>query len=220
MRKLIALLLMLLCCTEVTAQQSQWQLWKSQEGISVSFIKHTNGIFEVQGTLSINDRTADDFMMLLSDTQRAPLWVENVTHVEVLSRPSDAETIVYTKINSPWPVRDRDMVSYSCYKQLSPTQTLLTISAYPGFKNEVDSVVRIKDLKATWLLEENNTPGKVSLTLTHTVYADPGGAIPHWLSNKVGLQSTLKTLQALRRELAQERYRAAPTVIKEGHCSI
>ncbi|WP_394192448.1 START domain-containing protein [Pseudoalteromonas atlantica] len=220
MRKIAGLIIILCCCTVHAAQQTSWLSWKSQEGINVSYKKHQNGIVEVKGSLLIENSTASDFIALLSDTERAAKWVENVSHVQVLARPSEAETIVYTQINSPWPVRDRDMVSYSCYKRLSPTQTLLTISAYPGFKEEVDSVVRIKDLKATWLLEENNTPAKLSLTLTYTVYADPGGAIPHWLSNKVSLKSTLKTLQALRSELAQELYRAAPIVIKEGHCSI
>lgn len=220
MRKIAGLLIILCCFTVYSAQQTPWQLWKTQDGVSVSFKKHLNGIVEVQGTLQIENSTASDFMALLSDTERAPKWVENVSHVEVLARPSDAETIVYTKINSPWPIRDRDMVSYSCYKRLNPTQTLLTISAYSGFKEHVDSVVRIKDLKATWLLEEHNSQEKVSLALTHTVYADPGGAIPHWLSNNVSLKSTLKTLRALRSELAQEQYHAAPTDIKEGNCSI
>lgn len=207
------------CCCSLQAQEKQWQLWKQQDGASVYYKKHDNGILEVRGTITVLGSTADDFMALLSDTKQAPKWIENATFVEVLSRPSASETIVYTKFNSPWPVTDRDMVSYSCYQRLSPSQTQLSIRAYPDYKASVDSVIRIKDLQARWLLEEQHTQQSRSLTLTHDVYADPGGAIPHWLSNKVALKSALKTLLGLRQQLIKKAYIPAENISKVGNCN-
>lgn len=206
-------------CLAVHAQEKQWQLWKQQDGASISYKKHDNGIFEVRGSITVQGSTADDFMALLSDTQQAPFWIENVTSVEVLSRLSASETIVYTRLDSPWPVTDRDMVSYSCYQRLSPSQTELVITAYPDYKTELDSVIRIKDLQARWLLNEQNTEQGRSLTLTHDVYADPGGAIPHWISNKVGLKSALKTLLELRRQLNMKAYTPALQISQAGDCA-
>ncbi|OUS74153.1 hypothetical protein B5G52_02055 [Pseudoalteromonas sp. A601] len=206
-------------CLTAPAQEKQWQLWKQQDGASISYKKHENGILEVRGSITVHGSSADDFMALLSDTQQAPLWIENVTFVEVLSRLSSSETIVYTQLDSPWPVTDRDMVSYSCYRRLSPSQTELIIKAYPDYKAELDSVIRIKDLQARWLLNEENTEQGRSLTLTHDVYADPGGAIPHWISNKVGLKSALKTLLELRRQLNMKAYTPALQISQAGDCA-
>lgn len=213
----LILLVSAMYCTNSFAQQ--WVAWKQQDGASISYKKHANGIFEVRGRITVSGSNADDFMALLSDTAKAPHWVKNVAHVEVLSRLSNSETIVYTKLNSPWPVMDRDMVSYSCYERLNASKTKLTVTAYPNFKAEVGSVVRIKDLKASWLLEEKHTEQLTSLTLTHDLYVDPSGAIPHWISNKVGLKSALKTLLALREQLNNKDFVPAENVIQTGSCA-
>lgn len=218
MRRLI-ILLALLFSASVLSDTAHWQLWKQRDGASVHYKKHENGIFEVQAEIAVTGVTANDFMALLSDTESAPLWVENVTHVQVLKRLSPSENIVYTQFNSPWPVADRDMVSYSCYRRVSDTQTELTIAAFPGFLDKREGVIRITELKASWLLTELDNEEHSQLTIRHVVYADPGGAIVHWLSNKIGLKSAMHTLLALKQRLLNKSYHPNEQIAELGDCS-
>lgn len=213
------LFLALLFSVKVMAQPSEWQLWKQRDGTSVHYKKHASGIFEVQAEIAVTGVTANDFMALLSDTESAPLWVENVTHVQVLKRLSPSENIVYTQFDSPWPVADRDMVSYSCYRRVNRTQTELMITAVTDFLEKSKGVIRITDLNASWLLTETSEQGESQLTIRHVVYADPAGAIPHWLSNKIGLKSAMHTLLALKQRLLEKTYQPNEQKIELGDCS-
>ena len=191
------LLIALFCSANAAAEVKSWQLWKHQSGVSVQYKKHDNGIFEVRGTVTVSNTNADDFMALLSDTENTPQWIENVKSVKILARLSPSETVVYTQLDSPWPVSDRDMVSYSCYKRLNITDTELKISTYPNYFDEQPNMIRITEIEGRWLLSEKIVQGLPQLTVVHEIYADPGGAIPHWISNKVGLKSAFSTLLAL-----------------------
>ncbi|MFU2511313.1 START domain-containing protein [Pseudoalteromonas sp. ASV78] len=213
------ILLTLLFSTSVLSDIQQWQLWKQRDGVSVHYKKHENGIFEVQAEMMVSGVTANDFMALLSDTDSAPLWIENVTHVQVLRRLSPSETIVHSQFDSPWPVADRDMVSYSCYRRVNHTQTELMITAVTDFLEKSKGVIRITELKASWLLTETSEQGQSQLAIRHVVYADPGGAIPHWFSNKVGLKSAMHTLLALKQRLLEKTYQPNKQIIELGDCS-
>ncbi|MFT6786734.1 MAG: hypothetical protein ACJAVX_000077 [Pseudoalteromonas rhizosphaerae] len=212
------LLLMLLFSADAISDVQHWQLWKQRDGASVYYKKHDNGIFEVQAEITVEGVTANDFMTLLSDTDSAPLWIDNVTHVKVLERLSPSETIVHTEFDSPWPLADRDMVSYSCYQQLNDTQTKLTIAAKTGELAKRQAVIRITDLKAHWLLTQHSSEGQSLLTITYEIYANPGGAIPYWLSNKVGLKSAMHTLLALKLRLINKTYQTNQQVSQVGNC--
>lgn len=210
----IFLLLLLPISLSCFAEPS-WQHWKSHNDITVNYKKHVNGIFEVQAEMVVKGVNADDFMALLSDTKKAPQWIENATQVNVVARPSANETIVHTQFDPPWPVSNRDMVSYSCYKAIDEQQKELLIRGQPDYIEPLDGFIRIEQLTASWLLTTTNN----GLAINHTVFADPGGSLPHWVSNKVGLKSALKTMQALREQLINKEYTKAEQVSVAGECS-
>ncbi|WP_273046721.1 START domain-containing protein [Pseudoalteromonas sp.] len=191
-----------------------WQEYKNKQGVSVHYQSHSDNTFEVKGEVDVEHVSAKDFLELLSDTNVAPHWVENVSKVRVIKTLSPSENIVYSYFDSPWPIANRDVVTYSCYSQLTPQQSLLIVKAYlnelPLYKN----VVRIETLTAHWLLTQHNG----SLNIVYQVYALPGGIIPTWVNNKVGLNSVFKTLFNLRDMLAHKKYQAKEPVIEAGAC--
>ena len=205
-----------LACLSLAAVANpiEWQTYKQQNGIKVSYKKHETGILEINASVLVKNAKASDFMALLSDTDNAENWLENVKSVTLMERLSPSETLVYTHFNSPWPVSDRDLVSYSCYRALDEHKTELQIKSQPYAKAEVSGVVRIKDLTAYWRLEQQQS----NLLVSHQAYADPGGSIPHWLSNKVSLKSVYKTLQALREHLTNNQRSRANTSSIPGDC--
>jgi len=206
-----------LACLSLSAVANpiEWQTYKQQDDIKVSYKKHETGIIEINASVLVKNAKASDFMALLSDTDNAPNWLENVKSVTLMERLSPSETLVYTHFNSPWPVLDRDLVSYSCYHALGEHKTELKIISQPYAKAEVSGVVRIKELRAYWRLDEQQS----NLLVSHQAYADPGGSIPHWLSNKVSLKSVYKTLQALTEQLTNNQFSRDNLISQLGSCS-
>ena len=196
------------------ANPIEWKTYKQQDDIKVSYKKHDTGIVEINAYVLVKNAKASDFMALLSDTDNAPNWLENVKSVTLMERLSPSETLVYTHFNSPWPVSDRDLVSYSCYHALDEHKTELQIKSQPYAKAEVAGIVRIKDLTAYWRLEEQQS----NLLVRHQAYADPSGSIPRWLSNKVSLKSVYKTLEAIREQLANNQFSRIKSPSRIGSC--
>ena len=78
------------------ANSSEWQTYKQQDGINVTYKTHQNGIIEINASVLVKNAKADDFMALLSDTDNAPNWLENVKSVTLMERLSPSETLVHT----------------------------------------------------------------------------------------------------------------------------
>ncbi|WP_081824550.1 START domain-containing protein [Pseudoalteromonas fuliginea] len=191
-----------------------WHLYKNEKGVSVYYQIHDDDTFEVKGELVVNGVTTEDFLALLSDTQVAQKWIENASKVSVIKILSPSENLVYSYFDSPWPVANRDAVTYSCYSQLTPNQSQLVIKARPKELPLYKNVVRIKTLNAKWLLTQQGN----NLSIAYQVYALSAGMIPTWLNNKVGLKSTYKTLLNLHDILIHQRYQVKAPLIKAGKC--
>lgn len=192
-----------------------WHLYKSKNGVSVYYQSHSNNTFEVKAQMSVEDVSTNDFLELLSDTDAAPQWLENVSLVEVIKHISPHENLVYSYFDSPWPVANRDSITYSCYSKINAQQSKLLIAARPNALSEKENAVRVRTLNATWLLTQQAS----ALHIEYQIYALPSGAIPTWLNNKVGLKSTYKTLINLRNILTQKSYAATLPVIQAGKCN-
>ena len=193
-----------------------WLTYKHEQHVSVYYQKNRDNTFIVKGELRVDNVTSRDFLELLSDTSVATNWIENLSQVRIVDVLSPSENLVYSFFDSPWPVANRDAVTYSCYKMLSPEKSKLMIEARPDELPLSRNALRIQTLKAHWLL----TQDKNSLKIVYQVYALPGGIIPTWLNNQVGLKSTLKTLINLRHILISKHYKAIEPVIEAGECNL
>jgi hypothetical protein len=207
--------LSLLCFVTNVYSQPSWQLYESKQGVSVYFQRLSDDTLKMKAETVVKNTTAEDLIALLSDTDAAPRWIENIAKVKLLKYLSPSENLVYSFIDSPWPVANRDLVTYSCYTKRSALQTQLSIHARPDFLPQTKGVVRISTLDATWLLTQQAN----NLHIDYQVYALPGGSIPNWLNNRVALKSTFNTLINLAEILTTKQYTAKPTVIRTGNCT-
>jgi len=207
--------LSLLCFVTNVYSQPSWQLYESKQGVSVYFQRLSDDTLKMKAETVVENTTAEDLIALLSDTDAAPRWIENIAKVKLLKYLSPSENLVYSFIDSPWPVANRDLVTYSCYTKRSALQTQLSIHARPDFLPQTKGVVRISTLDATWLLTQQAN----NLHIDYQVYALPGGSIPNWLNNRVALKSTFNTLINLAEILTTKQYTAKPTVIRTGNCT-
>ncbi len=183
--------------------EQAWKLAKSDSGIRVHTREHQGGLVEIRSQMFAETSYAA-FLVLLEDSNNVPNWVDNVSESRVLKQISPTENLVYTKFAAPWPAKDRDMVTYSRYQlidgafQLEINDASQQYPEQPGF-------IRIKAVEATWTLQ------KLTNGLTHidyTAYADPGGVLPDWLTNKLSVSGALNTFSALKTQLPKYQHRS------------
>ncbi|WP_158684639.1 START domain-containing protein [Pseudoalteromonas sp. T1lg48] len=196
------------------AEQANWRTWKHSQQYQVHYYKTAEGHYAIKAKLFIAKATKAQFISLLHDTEHAPDWLEGVKRVTLLDSPSANQTLVFTHLNSPWPVADRELYTESCYQALEGQSSRLLIQSLDPDQEVGKGRVRIKELEALWTL----TPRTDGLVLEYEVVADPGGTIPTWLSNRVSLNSVYKTLMNLRRVLPKTQV-MSPLPLQEGDCS-
>ncbi|MDP5291325.1 START domain-containing protein [Oceanimonas sp. CHS3-5] len=176
----------------------RWEMAKSQDGITIYTRPHQAGLVEIRARMFVAT-SYGAFMALLEDSPNIPSWVDNVSSSRVLEQLSPTENIVYTRFRAPWPVQDRDMVTYSRFEQ-PPGALVLTIEdAFHAYPRQ-PGYIRIRDVKVTWTL------AKLTNGLTHIEYvafADPGGNLPGWLTNQLSVTSAFNTFQGLRAQLPE-----------------
>ncbi|WJG28177.1 START domain-containing protein [Vibrio furnissii] len=184
-----------------------WHIAKRDNGITIQTRKHSDGLVEIRAQMLV-PTTYAAFMSLLENSSNLPNWIDHVASSRVLKKISDHEHIVYTRFSAPWPARDRDMVTYSQFQQF-PGSLVLTIEDASDQYPEKEGFVRIKAVKATWVLE------KLTNGMTHidyTAFADPGGMLPNWLANKLSVSSAFNTFEALREQLPKYQGKRHPHV--------
>lgn len=179
-----------------------WKLWRDQDGVRI-FRKNTaSDYLEVRATTRV-ESTFSAFIALLHDTARVPDWMESVSEVTVIKVIDQQSNVVHTRFRAPWPVVNRDMVTYSEYHQPSPCSLVLEISDVHDAVPELDGYIRMLDVRTQWTLTKSPDDG---ILIEYQSYANPSGSLPAWIANRAVLRETLKSLQGLSAVLTEDRY--------------
>ncbi len=189
------MLLLLLFCTPLSALQ--WQQVKIKQGIEVYQQKLPDGLLKLKAYTETSGCLAA-FEALLLDTDNADKWLSNVDSVEVLKSPSQNEHIVYTQFNAPWPIKNRDMVTYSRIFRTSNTQMQIGIQVANNEYAKRDGFIRIEHVAASWVITQRDAD---TISVEYQAIADPAGKIPHWLGNSVAKSNVFSTFKKMKARL-------------------
>ncbi|MCF2857897.1 START domain-containing protein [Pseudoalteromonas sp. SMS1] len=190
-----------------------WQLYKSNAWLDIYYRKLPNGLLQVKGHATLDKTTTKSVIGALTDTDSIPLWVDNIQSVTLLAAPQENRSLVHTKLNLPWPVADREMLTLSCFSQIEDNQHLLQIrSVFAPEKS--DSLIRITEIVIDWEFFERTS----GLDITYTAQAQLNGSVPQWLANKASLKNTQKMLQALKAHLATQQAQLSNWTLLPGDC--
>ncbi|MCA3882138.1 START domain-containing protein [Vibrio vulnificus] len=205
---LLSLCLFLFNPATLASPQQGWIFDSSDNGITIHYREHTDGLVEIRAQMFFPTSYAA-FLKLLEDTDNVPNWIDNVAHSHVVQQLSPRENIVYTQFAAPWPAQNRDMLTYSKYSLDEAGFTLQISDApetafprHPGY-------IRITQVKASWVLN------KLTNDTTHieyTAFANPGGALPDWLVNKLAKESARATFEGLREQLPRFQHLRHPHI--------
>jgi hypothetical protein len=193
--------ILLLLLLSITANaQKDWELKKSNEGIKVYIKDNPISNFKAFRGITILDFDMDEIHKVLTDYNHHPEIFPLNEESYLMEKKEGEYTVHYSKIDSPWPIDDRDGVYKTEYK-FGEQKRLYKISSVKGFVPEKEDVVRIKESETQWELEV--LPGE-KVKIVYTVFAEPGGDIPSWLANSAIIDQPYDTLIALKKRLQSE----------------
>lgn len=100
-------LILSLSAAASAADSNEWQIAIDDNGIQV-FLRDVDGasIKEFQGTTTMNT-TVDQLVALYLDPEQCKAWVPDCRTSQVETLSTD-EFILYRRLNTPWPVKDRE----------------------------------------------------------------------------------------------------------------
>lgn len=184
-----------------------FKLTVEKDGIQV-FTREVEGsnLKEFRGSMKIRTSLAS-LVALMQDTEAYPTWVHNCRAAKVISETNFFEQITWRHMKTPWPVSDRDSVTFSRLTQEAKSGIVTyELEARPHAYPVQPGVVRIPAQKGFWRF----TPeAEGYVTVVFQLHLDPGGALPTALANASAKDLPFKTLQNLRRVIVAEKYRSA-----------
>lgn len=197
---------LLLTAHSAHAKKIRWEEITVEEGVKV-WQRSIPGqsLVEFRGR-GVVDSSFLKILAVLSDSTRKTEWMDSCVEAYKVREKSPGKMIMYNRTGSTVPlVNDRDVVLESTV-DIWAEKRKITIDVWsvddPAVP-VVDGVVRMPDLRASWVLVAK-TPDKTEVT--YTVRADPGGALPHWLVNMVAKRLPLKTILKLRKQTKKSGY--------------
>ena len=181
-----------------------WQLKKSENGISVYTRKPENSDFKEVKASAYLKTSLSSLIALLYDFEFYPKWVYKCGKSGTLKVISEKELIHYQTVLAPWPIANRDFVVNIKIAQNKMTKVITIkshaighyIPAFPGY-------VRIMNFNASWVL----TPLKNgNVEIVYTLLVDPAGNVPAWAVNMAIIDGPFETMANIKELVLKEKY--------------
>jgi hypothetical protein len=162
--------------TEASAEQP-WKTARTSDGLKLEIRPVDGSTFE---EVKVTTQSAKPLSALCDAVWGKNAKVEGHFKKRVVIRESDTDRWTYEQLKVPI-VTDRDLVVHSQLVAAANSgrcEILFEAATDPLFPKTNDHV-RVTTLNGRWTLEPT-ADGKVEIT--YTVYTEPGGKIPAWLS--------------------------------------
>ncbi|BDN92483.1 hypothetical protein KAM497c_20270 [Aeromonas caviae] len=119
---------------------------------------------------------------VLRNTARHEEWLPQSREVRVLARSGPDDDLVYTRLASPWPVQDRELITRSHLSRRIDCGLTLEVWAEPNALPLHAGLFRIQESAGRW----EALPQRDGSTLVRLeTYTNPGNNLPGWLVNPI-----------------------------------
>ncbi len=196
MRALQLLVLMVLSISVIA--QDQWNMEKDKEGITV-YTRKIDGakLKEYKGIVTVN-ATMKEVETVLRDVEGWDRIMFKCTEntAKVLKEINNNEMYTYMEISSPWPAKDRDVITYYKFNPTSSDGSMLVeFWGKADFIPEKKGLVRVPEVEGYWKLTD---AGNGKTKIVHQAFSKPGGSVPDGLANSAAVNAPYTTLEKLR----------------------
>jgi len=212
---LITALVLLLTFSPVFAESApEWNLEKDKKGVKVFTRKIEGSTLKEFKAITVISTSLMSLVALMDDAESYTRWLHEVTAAKVIEKINLKERITMTVIHAPWPVSDRDTVTYSKITQ-DPKSKIVTIymRGMPEKMAPQAGKVRVTKLKGFWQFIPN---GNGSVTVIYQLHSEPGGSLPDALANSTVVDLPYHTLVNMHKIVKEEKYQTTklPEIIE------
>jgi hypothetical protein len=185
--------------SSVSAQQ--WKLEKHKGDLKI-FSQLTDSGYKKVRVETIAEAHPLALVNLFNDVEFSSEWIHNCIAVKILNSNSPTERLVQTFFDAPWPIKNRDMVTYSVITLSENTVTIEVtdkgqqLERHPKF-------VRMQNMYGQWQAKSVEN-GKVKVS--YTGGGNPGGKLPLFIANRELISSLFKTFENLKEVITLTRY--------------
>jgi hypothetical protein len=204
-------------CTAEAPTGNAWQVVEtSSRGIvvrkRVGASEDALSAFQGEGVIRGN---VLQVLAVILDAAQVEHWAYGITDAARITGPrgagqADGDELLYLYSDTPWPVRDRDMVVRREVDVLKPAEAFrVRMHCVANGRPERDGVVRVRRCHSQFTLV------RATDDTTRVVYEtelDPAGSVPGWASRWVAKTAPLRTLEALEARASRKDGRYAAVV--------
>jgi hypothetical protein len=157
---------------------------------------------------------------VITDSNRAPEWVDSLTESKIIRQISETETVHYDHIGTPFVLKDRDFVS-DCKLEFDPAKKNITlrIHAVTDPLAPPTRYVRGELIHSSFALTSVEHGSRTFVVAE--IHADPKGSVAHWIVNLFQKRWPHNTITRLRAQVAkadiQEHPRLKTELAKYGY---
>jgi hypothetical protein len=199
--------LFFLLIANLLVAQKDWELQKSENGISVYTKDQVGSNFkEIKATTNFK-HSLSELIGLLTDISSHTLWIYNCKQSKLIKEVSPSEVYYYMETSVPWPASNRDGVL--CFKFTQDKETkIVTVASHgvPDILPEIDGVVRVHKLVASWKFIPK---ADGSVDAEYQINVDPGGSVPAWIVNMFSVEGPYESLTDMKKLLAEDKYKSS-----------
>lgn len=165
-----------------TYANSEWRLEKQKDQISIYSQEKTGSEFsqiKVEVVLPVSPRA---LYAQFGDGSECLQWQQRCESSKIIKHINENEKLIYTIINMPWPLSDRDFIFHLSFNIDTKTK-VITISLTPSSDVEVESdLVRAKS-NAQYRIEPINGSSSKLTMLIHTELG--GDILPSFVNSSI-----------------------------------
>lgn len=183
--------------TTTVSASSEWELVKDKSGIraytkSVSDSNHLKfkGVSEVNASL-------ESIVYLMRDMDVMSKWLHSCYDPVVVSESDTATRLIHMKNETPFIVKDRDLVLTQRMIQVNEGRVIVELVGKPGAIEEASGFVRIPLFNGAWQFTRIDE-GKTKVE--YYGHIDPGGAIPAFITNSMLIDTPYESIRKLKKQ--------------------
>lgn len=190
----VSLLIILLCSSVASSQDSDWSLVTQDEDIIVSTrLVDDNPIKEVK-IYAVFNAEADKILSSLNNVEGYTKWVYKCARSYKVKESGSTDYYYYSETDMPGLFSNRDLVVHS--RQFEDQGIIYSVSTCENnLVDEIENNVRIKNFNSEWRINPIN---KNTTEIEYYVSVNPGGYLPAWLVNLGVSSGPLRTIKNLK----------------------
>ncbi|MEM0991710.1 MAG: START domain-containing protein [Bacteroidota bacterium] len=177
--------------------QTSWKKAYEENGLIIHTRTSKDQLFEFKSDIVI-EQPLRKILSVIRDYKAYPEWSYKTKSLRILEQVNTETHYAYTVVDFPFPLKDRDLITYSATRYLKDGVVLISLEAKPN-KIKPTEYVRINKVRGFWKL----TPLSESKTRVIYQLASESIGLPTWLIESFALEAPIQNMTELAKRAAK-----------------